>query len=83
VGHCNEEFDRLTTLGDTTIDPAQRLANYEEAQRLLVADVPAVFVFNSVGLSLVKPNVSGITPTAMEAVWPGSRSSQMTIDKTD
>ena len=26
VGYCNEEFDELTKLGDTTIDPAERLA---------------------------------------------------------
>ena len=40
-GYCNEEFDELTELGDTTIDPAERLPYYEQAGQILVDDVPA------------------------------------------
>ena len=83
AGYCNEEFDRLIGLGDTTVDPEDRLAHYQAAERLLIADVPAVFLFHPVGAYLIAPGVSGITPTASEAVWPGSFSSLMTIDKTE
>ncbi len=81
AGYCNEEFDRLTQLGDTTIDPEERLSYYHQAQQILIEDVPGVFLFNPAGRALVKPNVTGITPTASEAEWPGSLSSLMTIDK--
>jgi oligopeptide transport system substrate-binding protein len=80
--YCNEEFDRLTALGDTTIDPEERLTYYEQAQQILIEDVPGAFLFNPAGRALVKPNVTGITPTASEAEWPGSLSSLMTIEKT-
>jgi ABC-type oligopeptide transport system substrate-binding subunit len=82
-GYCNEEYDRLVQLGDSTVDPEQRLDYYQQAEQLLIADAPAIFLYNSVGKFLVKPNVTGITPTASEAVWPGSFSSLMTIDKVD
>ena len=83
IGYCNEEFDRLTALGDTTIDPDERLAYYEQAQRILIDDVPGAFLFNPTGAALVKPNVTGISPIAVEAVWPGSLASLMAIDKAD
>jgi len=82
AGYCNEEFDRLTELGDTTVDPEERLAYYEQAQQVLIDDLPGPFLFNLTGRALVKPNVTGITPTASEAEWPGSFSSLMTIEKT-
>ena len=82
AGYCNEEFDRLTQLGDTTVDPEERLSYYQQAQQILIEDVPGAFLFNPAGRALVKPNVTGITPTPSEAEWPGSLSSLMTIDKT-
>jgi oligopeptide transport system substrate-binding protein len=81
IGYCNEEFDRLVQLGDSTIDPEERLAYYHEAEQLLIADVPVIILSNPIGMYLIKPNVTGITPTASEAVWPGSFSSLMTMDK--
>jgi oligopeptide transport system substrate-binding protein len=83
AGYCNEEFDRLTALGDATVDPDERLAAYEEAHHLLIADVPGVFVDNPAGRFLVKPTVSGITPSPVESMWPGMLSSLMAIDKTE
>lgn len=82
IGYCNEEFDRLVGLGDSTVDPEARLRYYEQAGQLLLDDVPGPFLFNPAGLSLIKPNVTGITATASEAEWPGSLSSLMTIDKS-
>ena len=82
IGYCNEEFDRLVGLGDATADQTERLRSYEQAGRLVVDDVPGVFLFNPAGLYLVKPNVTGITPTASEFEWPGVYSSLMTIDKS-
>jgi len=81
VGYCNERFDELTALGDTTIDPAARLTSYQEAGQILVDDVPATFLLNPSGIFLVNPAVTGYTPTSSEVEWPGSASSLMTISK--
>jgi oligopeptide transport system substrate-binding protein len=82
IGYCNEELDRLAGLGDATADQTERLRYYEQAGKLLVDDTPGIFLFNPAGLYLVKPNVTGITPTASEVEWPGVYSSLMTIDKS-
>jgi oligopeptide transport system substrate-binding protein len=83
VGYCNEEFDALTDQGDTTVDPEERIAFYEQAGEILVQDVPGPFLFNDIGNFLVSPNVTGYTPTATEVQWPGQMSSLMTLDKTE
>ena len=81
VSYCNEEFDKLTRSGDTTIDPAARLPFYEQAGQILVDDVPAAFLLNPSGIFVVNPEVNGYTPTPSEVEWPGSVSSLMTIGK--
>ncbi len=82
VGYCNEEVDRLATLGDTTVDPAERIKYYEQAGQILIDDVPAPYLYSLAGVFVVNPNVTGYTPTGSEVEWPGSLSSLMTIDKT-
>jgi oligopeptide transport system substrate-binding protein len=83
VGYCNEEFDKLTKLGDTTLDPEERLTYYQQAGEILVDDVPGPFLYNLAGLFVVNPAVTGYTPTPSEIEWPGSASSLMTIDITE
>ena len=82
IGYCNADVDRLVQQGDTTVAPTERLPYYEQAGRLLVDDVPGVFLFNAEGLFLVKPTVSGLTPTASAFEWPGQYTSLISIDKT-
>ena len=83
VGYCNEAYDELTSQGDTTIDPTERLVYYEEAGQILVDDLPAAFLLNPSGIFLVNPAVTGYTPTPSEVEWPGSASSLMTLDIVD
>jgi oligopeptide transport system substrate-binding protein len=83
VAYCNEEFDRLTQLGDTTVDQAERIEYYEQAGQILVEDQPGPFLLNLLGVYVVNPAVTGYTPTASESEWPGQFSSLMTIDKTE
>ncbi|MDF3039813.1 MAG: hypothetical protein K0Q71_2519 [Thermomicrobiales bacterium] len=83
VGYCNEEFDKLTKLGDTTLDAEERLTYYQQAGEILVDDVPGPFLYNLAGLFVVNPAVMGYTPTPGEIEWPGSASSLMTIDITE
>ena len=83
VGYCNEEFDALTKKGDTTLDTEERMSFYEQAEQLLVEDVPNPFLYNPNGTFIVNPAVTGYTPTPSEFSWPGSTGSLMTIDKTE
>jgi oligopeptide transport system substrate-binding protein len=83
VGYCNEEFDRLTELGDTTVDPEERIGYYEQAGEILINDQPGPFLMNLAGNYVVNPAVTGYTPTSGESEWPGQFSSLMTLDKTE
>ncbi|MFN8592456.1 MAG: peptide ABC transporter substrate-binding protein [Thermomicrobiales bacterium] len=81
-GYCNEELDKLATLGDTTVDPDERAKYYAQAGEILVEDIPGPFLYNQAGVFVVNPAVTGYTPTASETAWPGQFGSLMTIDIT-
>ena len=55
----NPEVDRLLDLGRQELNPVARLAIYEEVQRLIVADRPAVFILHGEELVALSPNVGG------------------------
>jgi oligopeptide transport system substrate-binding protein len=78
--YCNEEFDRLVEMGDTTIDQEERIQYYEQAGQILVDDVPGPFLYNQAGTFVVKPYVVGYVPNASEVEWPGSFGSTFTLD---
>jgi oligopeptide transport system substrate-binding protein len=77
-GYCNPAFDALTARADAELDPEARVALYEEAGRILVDDVPAIFLYNWLDVGLVKPFVTGYATTAID-YWPGW-TSLLTID---
>ncbi|MCA9876861.1 MAG: peptide ABC transporter substrate-binding protein [Thermomicrobiales bacterium] len=77
-GYCNPEADALVAAADTEGDPAARLALYEQAQRLILDDAPAVFAFNDTQAVLVRPSVTGYVTTPVDA-WP-DRMTLLTID---
>jgi len=79
AGYCNPAFDDLVQRADAEADPAQRLALYEEAGRLVVADAPAVFLDNPTNVVLVKPTVTGYALTPSD-LWPGAPTSLLSID---
>lgn len=74
---ANEEFDQLVRdAGSFTGDAEERIALFQEAERILVEDVPGVFIFHETPVQLVKPwvkgaalepDVNGITSIH----WPG------------
>jgi oligopeptide transport system substrate-binding protein len=82
IGYCNEEFDGLIEQADQELDPAKRLALYEEANRVLIADAVAIIASNSLGNFLVKPNVTGLSPTPSDFGFPGQFASLLDIDIT-
>ena len=57
--YSNPEVDRLLDLGRRELDPVTRLAIYEQAQRLIVADRPAVYLLHGEELVALSPRVGG------------------------
>jgi len=80
--YCNEELDKILTEADISTDEAKRLELYQQAGQMLVDDIPGPFLYNLNQVSLVNPNVTGYTPTALDVEWPGQFTSLLTIDKT-
>jgi oligopeptide transport system substrate-binding protein len=71
VGYCNPEYDALVARVDSELDPEKRIRLAEDAQRLLLADSPAVFGFTSPYVLLVSPHLTGYNPSAPNQYWPG------------
>jgi oligopeptide transport system substrate-binding protein len=79
-GYCNPELDALLDRADAELDPEKRLAMYEEAGHMLVADAPAIFANTEYITMLVKPYVTGYSQTIIiNGDWPGWMN-LMTID---
>ncbi|MDP9366008.1 MAG: peptide ABC transporter substrate-binding protein, partial [Chloroflexota bacterium] len=60
----NPNYDAMVREATTFLgDPAQRVALFQEGERILVEDVPAVFVYYRTPVQFIKPYVKG---TALE-----------------
>jgi peptide/nickel transport system substrate-binding protein/oligopeptide transport system substrate-binding protein len=56
----NEDFDaKLAEAGSYNGDPAERLEMFKEVERILVEDVPGVFIYHTTPIQLIKPWVAG------------------------
>jgi len=71
-GYVNPEFDALTAQADVELDPVKRAELYDQAQKLLLADIPSAFGYNSTNHYLVQPWVKGIMTTPQDSDWAGS-----------
>ena len=62
LGHfSNGKVDELLTQARQPLDEARRLRLYREVTRLVVAEIPAVFLFHQINFAAVHPRVSGLT----------------------
>ena len=74
---ANEEYDRLVREATTSLENEEtRTALFQEAERILVEDVPAVWAYFETPIQLIKPYVvgPGLEPdvNGITAVhWPG------------
>jgi oligopeptide transport system substrate-binding protein len=71
IGYCNPEYDALVDRADREMDPEERIRLAEESERLLLAGAPAIFGYSFGTTFLVKPYVTGYSPTAPYQYWPG------------
>jgi ABC-type transport system substrate-binding protein len=60
ANYSNPAYDRLLDEADSTLDTKKRMALYNEAERMVVADAPWVPVYYQRDIELVKPHVTGI-----------------------
>ncbi len=73
----NEEFNtKLDAAAGFLGDPAERLEMFKEVERILVTDVPGVFIYHSTPVQLIKPWLKGdaLTPDnngLTNLHWPG------------
>jgi oligopeptide transport system substrate-binding protein len=68
VEYANPEFDRLMQLAAKESDAKRRLRSYAQAEKVLVADAPAIFMTNGVRRILIKPYVGGAVNTPLDAM---------------
>jgi oligopeptide transport system substrate-binding protein len=65
-GYASPEYDRLVAASQAELDVAKRAALLEEAERVLLADMPIIPLYYYVSQHLVKPWVRGWEPNIMD-----------------
>lgn len=71
--YCNKEFDALLARADQERDALKALALYQQAETMLLNDVPAVFTHYVENISLIRPYVLGVREhiSAFDTEWAG------------
>ena len=66
-GYTNSALDALLGQAHGTTDTTQRIALYQQAEQLILADTPAIFLDHALSYELVKPYIRGYvyTPVAV------------------
>jgi oligopeptide transport system substrate-binding protein len=71
TGYSNPAFDALAAQGLKELDNTKRLQIWADAQKMVVADQPMLYVFNRETFALKKPWVKGQITTGMDGQIPG------------
>ena len=66
TGYDNPEYDRLVAASQQELDPDKRAALLEEAERVLLADMPILPLYYYVTMHMVKPWVGGYLPNLID-----------------
>ena len=67
----NPSYDNFVRVAGSDTQADRRAQEYKQAQKLLVNDVPAAFLAQSVNWYLVRPYVLGATTSPLDE-WPGA-----------
>lgn len=72
-GYCNKELDALLTRADQEREPQKSLALYQQAEALVLNDVPAAFAHHAENLALIQSYVLGVREhlSAFDTEWVG------------
>lgn len=68
-GYNNPEYDRLVTAAQSELDVGKRAALLEEAERVMLSDVPLMPLYFYVSMHMVKPWVGGYTSNIMDHAY--------------
>ncbi len=66
VGYSDPTFDKLSLAADGELDSQKAMSDYKQAQAILVADVPVIFINTPTATKLVKSRVLNIKPNALD-----------------
>lgn len=66
IGYDSAEYDRLVTAAQSELDLAKRAQLLQQAERVLLADMPLIPVYYYVTARLIKPWVKGYEPNIMD-----------------
>jgi oligopeptide transport system substrate-binding protein len=67
----NQQYDNFVRVARTDMQADRRDQEYQQAQQMLVDDVPVAFLAQSVSWNLVRPYVRGIATSPTDE-WPGA-----------
>jgi ABC-type transport system substrate-binding protein len=72
----NDTYDAMVNEAASNLDLAARSATFQQAERMLVEEAPAVFIYHSLASDLIKPYVKGSALEPNKAgmaglQWPG------------
>jgi len=59
MGYNNPEYDKLVKTAAVTVDPEKRILMLEDAEKLVVHDLPMMPIYDYVNKRMVKPYVQG------------------------
>ncbi len=81
-GYCNKDLDALLTRADQERDSQKSLALYQQAEELLLKDVPGAFAHYAEHIALIKPYVKGLKErvSAFDTEWIGAWGPVWTYD---
>ena len=71
-GFKDPAFDKAAAAADNEVDPTKSLALYQQAQQILVADSPVIFMTIGINLLLVNPKVTSLPTSDLDGGTPGS-----------
>jgi|HubBroStandDraft_1064217.scaffolds.fasta_scaffold00061_32 oligopeptide transport system substrate-binding protein len=65
MGYNNPDYDRLVKSAARTVDPERRMQLLEDAEKLVVTDLPMAPIYSYVKKVMVKPYVVGFEPNIL------------------
>ncbi len=65
-GYSNPDLDRLLEAARVEPDVTKRIGMYQQAERIIVNDAPALFTVHYLSYTLVKPYIKGFVPTPID-----------------
>jgi oligopeptide transport system substrate-binding protein len=65
AGYANPDYDKLVKEASVTVDLEQRAALLEQAERLMLQDLPMIPLYHYVKKEMVKPYVVGYAPNIL------------------